>query len=85
MSHHDTISVVDMEGAQKNNNLKFDHTLSGCVICCDTTPEDHMKKVIHIRDRVKARTRTHGSVAHVPSNRTLVATSWSQTKGYRQR
>ena len=68
-----------MEGAQKKN-LKFDRTLNGCVICFDTIPLEYIKKAVRIRDRAKAKDRIHGSVAHIPSKRTQVTTSWSQTR-----
>ena len=78
MSVHGAIYVVDMEGAQ-NKNPKFDRALNGCIVSFDTIPEDHMKKVIHIRDMVKAKTTIDGSVVHKPSKRTPVAT-WSKKR-----
>ena len=78
-SDHDVIYVVDMEGAQKKN-LKFDQTLNGSVICFDTIHLEYIKKAIHTRDRAEAEGRTHGSVVHIPSKRTLVTTWWSQTR-----
>ena len=55
-SHHAAICVVDMEGAQKKN-LKFYQTLNGCVVCFDTIPREHIKKVIYIRDRADTKTK----------------------------
>ena len=78
-SDHDVIYVVDMEGAQKKN-LKFDQTLNGSVICFDTIHLEYIKKAIHTTDRAEAEDRTHGSVVHIPSKRTLVTTWWSQTR-----
>ena len=75
-----TRSTLSTWKARNKRNLKFDRALNGCVVSFDTIPEDHMKKVIHIRARVKAKTTIDGSVVHVPRKG-----RWWQRRGARKR
>ena len=50
------------------------------VICFNTIPKECIKKVIHISGRAETYVRIRGSVAHLPSKRTLVTTPWKKTK-----
>ena len=44
------------------------------------SPKNNINTFIHIRDRADTKASHGGSVAHIPSERTPVTTSWSQTR-----
>ena len=45
-------------------------------------PKEHIKKVIHLRDRAHTKARIRGAIADCPSKNTPVATPWRKTRGY---